>query len=62
MGEATNNWAELSTLVEGLQLSKSLNIKNLEIDGDSAIIIIALRKGSLPNWRLNAKLANANYF
>ena len=57
MGEATNNWAKLNALVEGLLLRKSLNIKHLEIEGDSAIIINALRKGSLSNWRLDAKLA-----
>lgn len=46
-------------LVEGLHLCRKLGVKNLEIEGDSAIIVNALRKGSMPNWRLNTLLSKA---
>lgn len=59
IGIETNNWAELMALVEGLALCKSIGCKNLEIEGDSAIIINALRKGSLLNWRLDSILSKA---
>ena len=49
IGEVTNNWVKIWTLVEGLQLCKLLNIKNLEIEGDFAIVINTLTKGSLSN-------------
>ena len=39
-------------LVEALELCKTLGCKNVEIKGDSTIIINAIRKGSLINWRL----------
>lgn len=44
-------------LIEGLRVCKDLNIEKLEIEGDSAIIINALRKGSMPNWKLNYLLS-----
>lgn len=59
VGFNTNNWAELMALVEGLYLCRKLGVKNLEIEGDSAIIVNALRKGSMPNWRLNTLLSKA---
>ncbi|XP_059075074.1 uncharacterized protein LOC131875073 [Cryptomeria japonica] len=59
IGHKTNNWAELAALLEGLKICKVLEVEKLEIEGDSAIIIKAFRKGSMPNWRLNALLARA---
>ena len=48
--------AELEAAEEGINLSIKLNIKKLIIEGDSQIIINALRKGHTPNWMLNSKL------
>ncbi|XP_059066571.1 uncharacterized protein LOC131857838 [Cryptomeria japonica] len=59
VGIKTNNWAELMALVEGLHLFRKLGVKNLDIEGDSAIIVNALRKGNMPNWRLNTLLSKA---
>jgi len=57
--EATNNMAKLTALIEGLKICKVLKIEKVEVEGDSAIIINALRKGSMPNWRLNSLLTIA---
>ncbi|XP_057819172.2 uncharacterized protein LOC131032236 [Cryptomeria japonica] len=59
IGIKTNNWAELMALVEGLHLCRRLGVKNLVIEGDPTIIINALRKCSMPNWRLNTLLSKA---
>ncbi|XP_059076528.1 uncharacterized protein LOC131875851 [Cryptomeria japonica] len=56
MGKSTNNEAELNALVEGINLCKILNVKTINIEGDSSIIINALRKGVMPDWKLNASL------
>ena len=53
---ASNNIAELEAVEEGINLCIKLNIKKLIIEGDSQIIINALRKGATPNWVLNYKL------
>ena len=53
---ASNNIAELEAVEEGINLCIKLNIKKLIIEGDSQIIINALRKGATPNWVLNSKL------
>ena len=52
----SNNIAELKAAEEGINLSIKLKIKKLIIEGDSQIIINALRKGNTPNWVLNSKL------
>lgn len=49
IAKATNNWEEISALVEGLLLCKQLGINNLEIEGESAIIINVVRKLSFSN-------------
>ncbi|XP_057855148.2 uncharacterized protein LOC131064864 [Cryptomeria japonica] len=59
VGINTNNWVELLALVEGLLLCRKLEVKFLDIKGDSAIIVNALRKGSMPNWKLNTFLSKA---
>ncbi|XP_059067874.1 uncharacterized protein LOC131858599 [Cryptomeria japonica] len=59
VGINTNNWAELMALVEGLLLCRKLEVKFLDIEGDLAIIVNALRKGSMPNWKLNTLLSKA---
>lgn len=56
-GSCTNNVVEMQALDVGINLGILLNIKKIVIEGDSAIIINALRKGSMPDWRLNASLA-----
>ncbi|XP_057855640.1 uncharacterized protein LOC131065203 [Cryptomeria japonica] len=58
-GIITNNWAELLALVEGLLLCRKLEVKCLDIKGDSTIIVNALRIGSIPNWKLNSLLSKA---
>lgn len=55
-GSSINNMAEMQALDAGINLSMLLNIKKIVIEGDSAIIINALRKGSMPDWKLNASL------
>jgi ribonuclease HI len=47
----TNNLMELEALQVGLQLCL-----DLVIEGDSQIILNAIRKCSTPNWVLNSKL------
>ncbi|XP_059076991.1 uncharacterized protein LOC131876186 [Cryptomeria japonica] len=59
VGINTNNWAELLAFVEGLLLCRKLEAKCLDIEGDSAIVVNALRKGSMPNWKLNTFLSKA---
>lgn len=56
IGIETNNMAELTTLVEGLATCIEKGVVKLAIEGDSTIVINALRKGSMPNWRLDAIL------
>ena len=58
LAKVTNNMAELEAVKEGINLSIKLKIKKLMIEGDSQIIINALRKGVTPNWVLNSKLEN----
>ncbi|XP_057832239.1 uncharacterized protein LOC131042915 [Cryptomeria japonica] len=55
----TNNWAELLALVEGLLLCRKHEAKYLDIEGDSTIVVNALRKGSMPDWKLNTLLSKA---
>ncbi|XP_059064871.1 uncharacterized protein LOC131856930 [Cryptomeria japonica] len=59
VGIKTNNWAKLMVLVEGLHLCRKLGVKILDIEGDLAIIVNSLRKGNMPNWRLNTLLSKA---
>lgn len=55
----TNNLAEFAALEEGLQVCHYLGISNLIIEGDSQIILNALRKRDTPNWILNSRLKEA---
>lgn len=59
LGHASINFAELMVPIEGLRVYKDLKIIKLEIEGDSAIIINALRKGNMPNWKLKSFLSIA---
>ena len=54
--KVSNNIAELEAVAEGINLSIKFKIKKLMIEGDSQIIINALRKRETPNWVLNSKL------
>jgi ribonuclease HI len=56
IGPSTNNLTELEALQADLQLGLSLKLPNLIIEGDSQIILNAIRKRSTPNWVLNSKL------
>ncbi|XP_059076600.1 uncharacterized protein LOC131875901 [Cryptomeria japonica] len=58
-GIESNNKAKILALVEGLLLCQNMGISKLTIDGDLAIIINGLRKGFLPNWKLNVILSRA---
>ncbi|XP_057816194.2 uncharacterized protein LOC131029647 [Cryptomeria japonica] len=55
----SNYKAKILALIEGLHLCQNRGIHNLAIEGDSTIIINGLRKGSLPDWKLNALLSRA---
>ncbi|XP_057816798.2 uncharacterized protein LOC131030131 [Cryptomeria japonica] len=59
IGIESNNKADILALVEGLLLCQNRGISKLAIEGDSSIIINGLRKGFLPNWKLNAILSRA---
>ena len=52
----SNNLAELEALKQGLQLCHSLKLTKVIIEGDSQIILNAIRKRSTPNWVLNTML------
>ena len=52
----SNNLAELEALFHGLQLCLRLNLPNVIIEGDSQIVLNAIRKRSTPNWVLNSQL------
>ena len=49
LGNVTNNIAELEALKEGLKLRIKKNVKKLIIEGDSQIILNAIRKWQTPN-------------
>jgi ribonuclease HI len=51
----SNNLAELNAL-KGLLLCIHLGVSNIYIEGDSQIVLNAIRKKSTPNWVLNSKL------
>ena len=53
---SSNNLAELEALDLGLQLCISLGLSKVIIEGDSQIILNAVRKRVTPNWVLNSKL------
>ena len=52
----SNNLAELEAVLEGIKLCIKLGLTKVIIEGDSQIVINALRKKSTPNWVLNSKL------
>lgn len=59
LGLISNNLSELEALVEGLIICQDLGINKLIIEGNSQIILNALRKRETPNWILNSKLEYA---
>lgn len=59
LGHTTNNLAELEAVKEGLTLCNRIKIRKLIIEGDSQIILNALRKRTTPNWRINSSLEEA---
>ena len=52
----SKNLAELRALEEGLRLCLQLGLTNVYIEGDSQIVLNAIRNKSTPNWVLNSKL------
>ena len=52
----SNNLAELEALCQGVKLCHKLNLTKVVIEGDSQIIVNAIRKRSTPNWVLNSHL------
>jgi ribonuclease HI len=56
LGVTTNNLAELEAVSEGLTFCNKNKIPKLIIEGDSQIILNALRKRVTPNWKINSKL------
>ena len=53
----SNNLAELEALDKGLQLCIDLGLSRVIIEGDSQIILNAVRKRVTPNWVVNSKLS-----
>lgn len=51
IGEGTNNIAEWTALIIGLGLAKKHNIKDLEIRGDSQLVIKQISR----QWKVNDK-------
>ena len=62
LGIATNNIVELEAINEGLTFYNKLKIKKLIIEGDSQIILNALRNRSTPNWMINSKSESVRNF
>ena len=52
----SNNMAELEALEKGLRLCYKLRIHKIHIEGDSQIVLNAVRLKKTPNWVLNSKL------
>ena len=52
----TNNLVELVAIDKGLQLCINIRVPKVIIEGDSQIILNALRKQDTPNWILNARI------
>ena len=52
----SNNLAELEALKTGLQLCHEVRASKVIIEGDSQIILNAIRKCSTPNWTLRSRL------
>lgn len=52
----SNNMAELEALEAGLLLCLEVGITKVVIEGDSQIILNAIRKRSTPNWVINSRL------
>lgn len=56
IGIKTNNEAEIEAIRLGLAWCKKWRLKRIVIEGDSAIIINAIRQGRTPNWKLNSAI------
>ena len=52
----SNNLAELEALEEGLTLCQYLGLSKIFIEGNSQIVLNAIRNRATPNWVLNSKL------
>ena len=52
----SNNMAEFEALEKGLQLCLNLGLSKIVIEGDSQIVLNAIRNKKTPNWVLNSKL------
>ena len=52
----SNNVTELETLERGLQLCFKLGLSRIFIEGDSQVVLNAIRQKKTPNWVLNSKL------
>ena len=56
---ASNNDVEFKALIEGLWICTRLNLNQVEIEGDSTLVINFVRNQLFPNWRLNSLLTKA---
>ena len=52
----SNNVVEFEALEKGLQLSHKLKLRKIHIEGDSQVVLNAIRHKKTPNWILNSKL------
>lgn len=54
--EGTNNAAKFQALILGLNLCRELKVGKMVIEGDSSLVINALRSKKILNWKLGDKL------
>ncbi|XP_059070959.1 uncharacterized protein LOC131862033 [Cryptomeria japonica] len=52
LGTASNNEAEAMALVRGLKYCSEKNYQYVEVEGDSQILVNAIKNGATPSWKL----------
>lgn len=57
IGKYSNNVSEVNALIEGVLLCRRLGMDDIEIEGDSAIVVNVVRKGSIPICVLNGYIS-----
>ncbi|KAH9309489.1 hypothetical protein KI387_037400, partial [Taxus chinensis] len=49
--KSTDNRVELDALLQGLKIAKEICLENIEVEGDSEIVIDAMLNGTMPDWQ-----------
>ena len=62
VGKGSNNKAEVMALLWGLQLIIDMQIKEINIDGDSKLIIDMAKGVSQPGWNIQNIIMDIRYF